>query len=452
MKSPASHSEAEIHAHWGRLMIGVLALALAARLLAAFALEDHVQGSQRQFFVEGDANGYWELGQKLARGEQYAIHHPPRYVLRTPGFPLFLAACNHLIGTEIIHARFCLAFVGTGCCWLVWLLGARLFTHRVGFWACVIVALNPLQVGNSVLILSETLFTFFMLATLLSQLSLHSAITRTGGGAESQFPVNLLLRSGMLGCLLACTTLVRPGFILWLPLSCVLVLLASPRDRPSADKDPTSHRVRRSLSTCGVLLAFFLTMLPWAWRNFETTGHVVFTSLWSGPSLYDGLNPEADGTSNMEFFDRDQVMTRQDMTENEMNEHYRDLAVQFVRKNPWRAVELGFLKAARYLAPSPAVLSRRYGVLSAACAAFYAVFVGLIVLGVWRGDGNRSLNPLGLALSLGPFLLFLLVHLVFVGSVRYRLPVEFPLSVLAGAGIRQLLTRNRSTAAPSETE
>ncbi len=40
---------------------------------------------QVTFLIEGDANGYWELAQHIAAGEDYSIYQPPRYILRTPG-------------------------------------------------------------------------------------------------------------------------------------------------------------------------------------------------------------------------------------------------------------------------------------------------------------------------------------------------------------------------------
>jgi hypothetical protein len=43
-------------------------------------------------------------------------------------------------------------------------------------------------------------------------------------------------------------------------------------------------------------------------------------------------------------------------------------------------------------------------------------------------------QPALIALLTGPFLQFLVVHMVFVGSIRYRLPVEFPLSIIAAQG------------------
>ncbi|MBC7964588.1 MAG: hypothetical protein H7Z17_01585, partial [Fuerstia sp.] len=70
----------------------ILLLALLLRVIAAFAIDQHVTEAGRTFLIEGDANGYWELAQHIAAREDYAMHQPPRHVLRTPGFPLLLAA------------------------------------------------------------------------------------------------------------------------------------------------------------------------------------------------------------------------------------------------------------------------------------------------------------------------------------------------------------------------
>ena len=152
-------------------------------LLSAFVLRAAVgvglqqwlnQRPGHNFVIEGDANGYWDLGKAIAAGEEYSLYQPPRRVLRVPGFPLMLTASIRAFGVDVFPARCVLAVVGTGCCWLTWLLGSRLVMRRVGFWAALLMAIHPLQVVNSVLILSESWFTFWMLAGLLALVKLRN--------------------------------------------------------------------------------------------------------------------------------------------------------------------------------------------------------------------------------------------------------------------------------------
>ncbi|MCA9011894.1 MAG: hypothetical protein KDB01_19215, partial [Planctomycetaceae bacterium] len=71
------------------------------------------------------------------------------------------------------------------------------------------------------------------------------------------------------------------------------------------------------------------------------------------------------------------------------------------------------------------------GLFSVFCTLWYLTLTVLMIAGTLKLRGRLSV----VALLAGPFLQFLLVHMVFVGSVRYRLPVEFPLSILAAHGI-----------------
>ena len=66
-------------------VILVLVLALTLRVGAALGL--HTFLVARPFLIPGDANGYWELGQKVAAGEDYSIYNPPRRVMRPPWRP-----------------------------------------------------------------------------------------------------------------------------------------------------------------------------------------------------------------------------------------------------------------------------------------------------------------------------------------------------------------------------
>lgn len=418
--------------NWAILVISLLGLALIVRVAAALVIDQQVTAAGRKFLIEGDANGYWELGQKLASGREYSIHSPPRRILRTPGFPLLLAASIRIFGDSIFAASLLLAAVGTVCCWLTWLLARGLFGNYVAIGALLLTAISPLQVGSNVQILSESWFTFWVLLSLWALRPLLPGLT-TGDSStlspashqspqseDRNTPLWWAFRAGLVT---GFGVLVRPGWILWPVLACGFLLL-SPR------VPRWSRRVWLSGALC---LGCWCMLLPWALRNASVCGHIVYTSLWSGPSLYDGLNPHATGASDMRFLDQDALYSR--FSEYEVNEQYKQRAWQFASQNPGRVFRLALAKMGRYLSPGLLAQGFSGGYFSILCWIWYGFFWTLVVSGVIAL--RRHLFPLTLLAS--PFLLFLLVHMVFVGSVRYRLPVEFPLSVIAAYGLASIL-------------
>lgn len=137
----------------------------------------------------------------------------------------------------------------------------------------------------------------------------------------------------------------------------------------------------------------------------------------------------------MAFFDRENVMST--MSEFAMNTHYKQRAMDFAITHPARTLELAFLKAGRYLSPSLNAPGFSGGPFSVFCTLWYLALAVLMIAGTLDLRGRLSV----VALLAGPFLQFLLVHMVFVGSVRYRLPVEFPLSILAAHGLLTMWQR-----------
>ena len=395
------------------ILFSLLLLALGLRVGAAIVIDRHVRSEGRQFLIEGDANGYWELAQKIVSGQEYSIYIPPRRVLRTPGFPLLLAASITVFGKSILAASLVMAIVGTGCCWLTWLLARRVATVSVANLALLIVAISPLQIGSNVQILSETLFSFGLLACLVPL----TKLVRTEDALTS-------FDSFVAGVLTGLTTLVRPGWILWPWLSSMLILVWSHQGLR-----------RRILFATLVFAGCYLALLPWAWRNHDVTGHWIFTSLWSGPSLYDGLHPGATGASDMTFVDTENVFSK--MSEYDTNAHYKQRAFEFAVNNPLQTMELGILKAGRYLSPTLNAADFSGGPASLLCLLWYGVFWGLTIAGIV----SLRKQPVLIALLTGPFLQFLVVHMVFVGSIRYRLPVEFPLSIIAAQGWVVMMAR-----------
>ena len=411
-------------------VIWVLMLALTLRVGGALGLHAYL-ADKRVFLIPGDANGYWELGHKLAVGEDYAIYEPPRRVMRMPGFPLFLAASIRIGGNRLLFTRLLLAVVGAAACGLVIWLGQTLVDPRTGLLAGLITALSPTLIGFSVVILSETLFA----ACLLGSLVLLAKLAMTWGSAETK-PTRFRLAIGA-GVAIALACYVRPSWLLVAPLFGLAHVFAAWFGRAS------ETRPRRAVveAAC-VMLGLAVTISPWAIRNQIVTGHFIPTTLWVGPSLYDGFNPDASGDSDMEFFERDRLLDQ--MSEYEMDREYRRLAGDFISENPGRAIELGFAKLGRFwsLWPNASQFNDLW-LKALVTVATMSMFV-FAAIGAWRVRRDVRL----LLLSLGPVVYFSVIHSVFVGSLRYRLPAEYPLLILAAVGVLAVWDRYRSVADP----
>lgn len=393
----------------------ILAAALALRVVAAIGVQAYLDRAGREFLIPGDAEGYWALAGQIAAGGDYAVYDPPRRVLRMPGFPLLLGAVRSVTGGAFLPVRLVLAAVGTAGCGVVYLLGRTLDSERTGLVAAAVAAFWPVLVGFSVLILSET---FFALMLTLS-LAAMAKLVRSSGDAASR----TIVWGGAVGISIVVASYVRPT---WLPAVVgfpVVYWLWAGRTKSAA------------LVGLAIVLTAAATLTPWVIRNHTVTGHFVPTTLWVGPSLYDGLNASATGESDMRFFDEENLLSR--MSEYDMDREYRRRGWAFARENPGRAVELAFAKLWRYWRPWPAAEQFSSPAARLVVAAYYLPVVALALAGAWLRRGDLWL----VVLSAGPILFFSLVHCVFVGSLRYRLPAEYPLCVLSAVGIQALLKR-----------
>ncbi|MCC7420681.1 MAG: hypothetical protein IT428_10385 [Planctomycetaceae bacterium] len=423
-----------------RALFAVLALAFVVRIVAAIGLQ-HVLDNvlHRPFLIEGDANGYWTLAEGILEGRDYALYDPPRRVLRMPGFPLLLAAGQKIADVAGISrhrplvTRLLLAVVGTAACGAVYLLGRTLFDARTGVLAAGLCAVSPAFVLFSVQELSETAFalglvlSLWCLARLIQTLRGESASTSAESRSDMWPVVGWSLATGMA---IAGANYKRPSWMLAGPAFAVLIAIVSPR------------KLRGLLAGMLVLGSMFLCLTPWAWRNERVTGHWVWTTLWVGASLYDGLHPQATGDSDMRFFDQENLMAT--MTEFEVDREYRRRANEFIRQNPGRALQLGVIKQLRYWNPVPNAAQFSSWWMQLPLAVWFGAMIASAAFGSWEFQGKW----IALVICVAPILYFAAVHSVFVGSLRYRLPAEYPLLIVSAAGFLAVWRRRRQNGLP----
>lgn len=406
---------------FGRTLAAILAVALVLRLAAGWWWQQRLPAGTQ--FGFGDSASYWELAGHIARGEPYEAGPDRLKIFRTPGYPLALAPLFLLRDNPpVLWARaeaalFATAAVG-GVAWLARLL----FDQRTALVAAAITAIYPEAVSSGAFVLSEAAFTPLMV--------LHLALWAIAWQTSSTSKLAAWsLAAGMIGGL---ATLVRPSWLLFLPLA-TTVGLACSCIRSSAE-------CRRHLLIGGAMLAgLCLAMLPWWIRNYQVAGRFVPTSLQIGASLYDGISPQASGASNMAFVGRFVADQRaadaqpgadaRGLFEDRLDRRMRDAALDFACQNPVRVFQLVGIKLLRMWSPLPNAAEFQSTTLRLILALTYTPVMILALLGVWRyarQDWRYLLCTL-------PAIYFTLLHVVFVSSIRYRQPAMLPLIVLAAA-------------------
>jgi len=389
-----------------RLLIVILILALLVRF--AWALGRPTNPASLASLP--DQAEYLSTGRNLLEGQGLKFTDPRFddvvWAFRTPGYPLLVAAC----GASVRMIHIVQALLDTSTVLAVFLLARRWLPKRWSLLAAAIVAVDPFLIYFTGLILTETLFTCLLVWGM----------------------VLLVLRNGrwwlLGGAILAVSVLVRPGAI---ALPTLLALVAA-----IVSWHPAAAYMRsRMPAGATMILLTAAVLLPWAFRNSRVVGHWIWTSTNSGFTAFDGFNPDATGASNQSFIELMPQLKRMD----EVNrcEYLSQRANQFVREQPARSMELAAIKVARTWSPQP--LSKEFSrPLYIAAAWIFALPLYLLTLaGVCYGTMPR----IGKLFLIIPAIYFTVAAAVSVGSLRYRVPAEAPLAIVAAAGAAMLFEK-----------
>lgn len=406
-------------------LIIIAIVALTIRVGFGIAIQRQLDSQPGRFdLIEGDAAGYWMLAQKIVTGQPYEIYTPPRQVHRMPGFPAILATSITFFGDKPLPARMILAVIGTASCMMVYVLTWQLFNTKIAFTAGMWAAISlPLAIF-SVVFLSETAFAFAVLINLSFFIAWWKAKS-----VRSQILFAILTGVGV-----ALATYQRPS---WYPM--MGLLAAAWLIKPILSR--VKFRSSQLIAPLALFLAFAVSMAPWIYRNYEVTNKFILTTLWMGPSLYDGFRPDATGDSDMRFFEEDNLMAT--MSEYEMDQEYKRRGWNYAVSHPARAIELAFIKAYRYWKPWPN--ASQFGGLgpTLAVAVHATPLLLLAVLGAWwvftSYEFSREQKLLIAVVTIAPITFFGLLHMLFVSSLRYRLPLEYPLMSLSAYALHLIL-------------
>ena len=252
----------------------LLLLALGLRL--GFALSrDASDGSIASL---PDQREYLDLGRSLRSGDGLSMADPRFndvvHAFRMPGYPFLIAAT----GGSVKAIRTVQSVIDTSTVLAAVWLARRWLATGTSLLAGAFVALDPLAVYFSSLILTETLFAAMLtwgIACLVHGRSPLSAETR---GRHAMWGVGVLLLIGSI--------YVRPSAIAFPTL---LVLAAGIAEARRAGFVAARHRWP---IVTGVVLLTALALLPWGrFANGRWSDRWIFTTTNDGFTLYDGWKP-----------------------------------------------------------------------------------------------------------------------------------------------------------------
>jgi hypothetical protein len=401
---------------WAILLILSLALALRVGWAVTRPADDASIGALP------DQREYLALATHLLDGHGLefidARFHDAVKAFRTPGYPLLIAAC----GAKVRLVRLVQALLDVSTVLAIWLLARRLIGGRVAPGvAARIVALNPFLIYFTGLLLSETLFT--------AMLAWAMVLLCFGNGGRGPIRATLLWLAG--GLLLGLSVLVRPSAIaLPIVLGLVSVFLntggeVSYKLLGLSSDEPGGRGAWRLPPGLTLMLLTMLCLLPWVVRNRVVLGQWVWLDTNSGFTLYDGYNPDATGASNQSFVSR--MPELQALGEVGRDEHLKQEAIEYARAHPGRVLALAGAKLARTWWPAPLSREYRRPALWWAAMAYSLPLDVLVLAGLLWGRMPRSAKVFLIA----PAIYFSIIHALTVGSLRYRVPVEPPLAVIA---------------------
>jgi hypothetical protein len=371
-------------------LIAILVTAFALRVLAAAIVPD-------QSVLLGDAVAYREVGKSLwATGQMNALYFMPLYpalvAVFGPGWPQLLI--DIALSTVLV--------------WLIYELTDAIFaSKRAAILAGAVAAVYPYFIFYSIVGLTETLFMVLLLAAYLCWY-------RNAYIAASVFSVLGILTRPVLD-----------------PLAPLLLLYFAIAIRGLSFKAAAKYLAIYAGIYC-------VLMAPWWLHNYKAYQTFVRLNLGSGVALLSGNSPsnQTGGIDNNleatmapfgEIADpvaRDKAMQR--------------AALNYIKEDPGRFLIQAAKRFQRFWSPWPQTeeYSRPLYKLISFCSFIPVLLLALVFVVLY----GRTYF-----LRIAPLLLFIVylssLHLVFPASLRYRLPVEPFLIILAAAGAVHLVDR-----------
>jgi 4-amino-4-deoxy-L-arabinose transferase-like glycosyltransferase len=364
--------------------------------------------------------------QPVPRGEFLDVHlealfystgHPTPRNYQAPGYPFLVSLFYRLFGPNyrIIHyLNICL---GVLSCFLIYQLGQKIFTRRIGQIAGFLGAVHPGLAGLCTLLAYENLFIPLLLAGMLSLTNENDQTEENDRNkAVSFLPAGIFWASA---------ALVRPTALLF-PFYLLIIYFWKYRQTKMYRK------------IIGISLICVLFMAGWIMRNYQVRKYnkvirQTGIALWTGnnPSHYLGIGPTPQNLSTNIFLDwRDRRYLKKAVRE--IVSHPLQFVINMTKKTEnlyFNQGENFFFTVEENYHEHLSV--KRYYTQALYLDPFFRWFGYLLVMGlfVFMAESFTWERPVGFLFHF--ILYWTLIHAIFFAKPRFRLSIDSFLIVFA---------------------
>ncbi len=391
-----------------KLILLVLLLAFVVRLGYVLSLGD------RLYWV--DEYDYMAIAESVAEGHGFSINGEPT-AFRPAGYPLFLALFHKLGVQSEMDIRLLHVVLGVLAILFVYLIALHLMHPNAALLAALYAALYPYFIYVSGTVLATSWFVLLLTASVFFTLK-----------AARQQQAKFIIIAGLLMGLAVLTrtsaAVLGAAVMLWMV------------------KSMRAHFKTAILFSTLFAVSAALVITPWMLRNYHQFGAPMLSSN-GGRNLWLGNNPEStiNTGSNIEM-PEELAFRIANASEVEADRIYTDEAKQFIRTHPKSFILLTLKKGLSLWRFDPSPTTKGYDVLEylyeVASIVSYAPIFLLAIFGFWvASKEHRDIMLMWLLFAL----FFTALHAVFIVKVRFRLPLDVFLIIMAAYAVNYMLAR-----------
>jgi len=400
MISPFKPLQKIIATHPRCILWLIFVLAVSARMIVALSLENKV------YFPDG--GDYWHMSNNIFEGKGIVLNKQFQS-LRSPGYPVFVSIIRLIDKENIFIVRVVQAFLGSFCVLGVFYLARQIFEdNRISFLAAFFMAFDPASVYFSNLVLYDTLLSVLLLIFIIL---LYLAVKRK----------DLWLSIGA-GIMAGIMTLVSASMVLIVPFCFIVLFLAF------------NTRKNITLKLGVIFVSMMMVMSPWIFRNYKIHKTFILTTTQGGAGLYESVGPEANGGPVGSIVREKYKDIFDQKGEIELDQYWRQKAYQSIRDDPTRFTKLAIKKFFRMWSITINYQSAHPVLYNTVSIMFYLP-IFLLLMASFFYVKDRWRNCLILII---PIVYKTMIHMVFIGSVRYRVPLMPFVSIMAAFALIQI--------------